>query len=182
MKSSDICYDICPNLYYEDSTNYLCQNCTAYDCLKCVSNGTCTACDTTTRALNSSTGRCDPLPGYYDTGSLNASICDSHCKTCSVAYNNCTSCNSGKYLNSGSCSPCVLKCDVCTNATACVTCINDYVVDSSGLCVLSVNCSQIANCVNCTASTGCVQCSSGYSNLLQVACSSICGDGLLSPM
>lgn len=60
MISEDKCYDICPDRYYEDNGYMVCVNCTNYDCLKCVSNGTCTTCDNTTdfRVLNASTGRC----------------------------------------------------------------------------------------------------------------------------
>lgn len=146
-----------------------------------MSNGTCTACDIATRTLNSSTGRCDPLTGFYNTGLLNALPCNSNCLNCSVASTNCTSCNTAQYLNNNACSPCISNCDICTNGTMCGTCASNYVTDSSNLCVLAFNCSLATNCASCTPATGCMQCSPGYSNLTQSSCNSVCGDGFLSP-
>lgn len=59
MVAEDLCYDICPNRYYESNAQKTCENCTNYDCLKCIANGTCTTCDNTTdhRQLNAY-GRC----------------------------------------------------------------------------------------------------------------------------
>lgn len=97
MQSETICYDICPDHYYEDSTNWLCKPCiaSAYACRKCLVNGTCTLCDNTTdfRVLNTSTGKCDPLPGYYNTGVAIAAQCNSNCLNCSVTSINCTACH-----------------------------------------------------------------------------------------
>lgn len=59
MVAEDLCYDICPNRYYESNAQKTCENCTNYDCFKCIANGTCTTCDNTTdhRQLNAY-GRC----------------------------------------------------------------------------------------------------------------------------
>lgn len=64
LTSQDKCYDICPNLYYEDTTDMLCKLCTNTDCQKCSMSGACTTCDAS-RTLNGGTGRCDPKAGYF---------------------------------------------------------------------------------------------------------------------
>jgi proprotein convertase subtilisin/kexin type 5 len=88
----------------------------------------------------------------------------------------------GYYLTvNNTCSPCISNCDNCNNGASCNTCSNSYYLDSNGLCVLGINCSQISNCNNCTIIAGCTQCSAGYSQINSTLCSSICGDGLLSP-
>ena len=129
MTSEDKCYDICPNFYYESNSDKLCKACnaSAYDCLKCVTNQTCSSCDPNTRVLNSITNRCDPKPGYYESGSLNATACDSNCKTCILDSKNCTSCYVSNYLaGNNTCSPCISNCDSCNDATSCSTCSNSY--------------------------------------------------------
>lgn len=148
MISEAQCYDICPGRYYEDNVQFICSVCTAYDCWKCVSNGTCTSCNGTAdfRTLNAATGRCAASDGYYDDGT-NSSVakpCNSNCKTCSGTDTFCQSCYSGFYLNSNACSPCPGNCSICSSGTACSNCSTYFKLDVSNACVPSINCSAIS--------------------------------------
>ena len=181
MVSQDLCYDICPSRYYENNGQMICSSCTNYDCLKCLSNGTCTTCDNATdhRVLDTSTGRCVPDVGYYDSGVAVALPCDSNCLTCSGASTTCTSCHPANYLSGSVCNPCSANCSYCTNGTACNTCDTGYTTDASGNCILSgYNCSTISNCQTCTFLGGCSVCDMGYNLISVTQCSTVCGDGL----
>jgi hypothetical protein len=96
--ANNTCYDDCPNYYYDDTTNMLCQAC-PYDCLKCLANGTCTLCDNTIdhREMNTATGRCVPVEGYYESGVRVALPCSSNCMACTSSIF-CTACYPTYYL------------------------------------------------------------------------------------
>jgi len=151
MMSNDTCYDICPDYYWEDSTNWLCQNCTAYDCLKCAADQTCTLCDNVTAHRQLSAGRCIPLNGYYETGVTIAPPCDPNCLTCDTTSTYCLTCYPYYYLDTSSntCVTCEANCINCTSATSCTLCDTLYMVDSTtSTCV--ANCSEVTGCVTCT--------------------------------
>jgi cysteine-rich repeat protein len=187
MLATDICYDICPARYYGDS-QFLCQPCplSSYDCYQCNSSGLCTTCSNSTdfRVMNSSTNRCNPMPGYYDEGTNNSTAkpCNSNCKTCITTSIYCTSCNPKFYLIPNECIPCMTNCQVCTSGTSCDTCDPNYAFDSgASACVLTINCSDIAYCTTCNNTNGCTQCVSGYNATNITACSPVCGDGIKLP-
>lgn len=159
-----------------------CENCTAYDCLKCISNGTCTSCDNSSdhRQLDTSTGRCIPLDGFYESNVAVALPCDSSCRTCTAGTSSdCTGCFTGDYLSGGSCLQCMANCSSCANASYCSNCTGGMVQDGSGGCTFAYNCPTIDNCLLCDNSTGCSQCNSGYNLDNSSSCSNICGDGIL---
>lgn len=186
MMTGDTCYDICPARYYGDA-QFLCQKCVNYDCYQCSSAGACTVCSNSSdfRVMNTSTNRCDPMPGYYDVGSNNsmAQPCSNSCKTCEVASNLCRSCFDGFYYDGAtSCISCMANCLTCSSGITCTTCKNGYIFDNgAGACVLNINCSTIGNCTTCTSTTGCTQCVSGYNATNITTCSPVCGDGVKLP-
>ncbi len=61
-----MCYFGCPLRSFPDDNTKLCLNCSYY-CYTCQYLGRCLSCNSTSdfRAMNSSTGRCDPIDGYY---------------------------------------------------------------------------------------------------------------------
>ena len=74
-----ICYDICPPYNYGNPIFLLCYPC-PYDCYTCsdINSSMCTSCSTIDfRQLNIITGRCDPMPTYYDDGTNTATAL--HC-------------------------------------------------------------------------------------------------------
>lgn len=78
------CYDICPQRYIANTTSLICMTC-PYDCYQCSLSGTCTACSAAIdyRQLNSSSGRCVAMDGYYDDGiNSTAQPCSSDCLHC----------------------------------------------------------------------------------------------------
>jgi len=95
-------------------------------------------CDETCETCNGSTAtNCVKCPGGLDAtnGSCTAaSNCDASCKTClskasATPTNDCTACNSGKYLkivanNAGTCELCHRSCLTCEGADAnkCTSC------------------------------------------------------------
>jgi hypothetical protein len=179
LQSQDLCYDICPNRYYENNTQMLCLTCANYDCLKCLANGTCTSCDSTNDHRDLSAGRCVPQTGYYDNGVAVALSCTSSCLTCVNASTTCTSCHSGFYLSSSACQPCIANCAACTNGTGCGTCSAGYTPDGSGVCVGNFNCSVISHCFNCSIADGCLDCDPGFNLTSPALCDPICGDSLV---
>jgi len=160
----------------------LCLNCISYDCYKCISNGSCTICNSTGdfRTLNVSTTRCDPIDGYFDDNTNNsiAQPCNSNCKTCLGTAVLCTSCFNGTYLNSFTCLPCSINCQICNSNSSCSTCDSNYSPDGSGGCVSNINCTLITNCTTCVVTTGCSLCDIGFQLNSSTLCLTLCGDGL----
>jgi hypothetical protein len=57
-------------------------------------------------------------------------ICNIACKTCKNGIS-CTSCSSGKFLdssNNNTCLPCSENCQICNNSNICTSCSNLYVL------------------------------------------------------
>ncbi|KAL4486495.1 hypothetical protein ABPG72_018449 [Tetrahymena utriculariae] len=95
------------------------------------------------------------------------STCHSSCKTCSgTNANQCTSCPSGKYLDSKqNCKPCQAPCESCFNsATESTTCVEGYEIEkASGQCVLSSVCDiSCQGCYIFKDPRGCLTCKDGY--------------------
>ncbi len=67
--------------------------------------------------------RCDPIPGYFDSGDLNALACDKNCALC-TSFVNCLICQNGYFMQTdGKCySSCPLRSYGDTNGNTCQTC------------------------------------------------------------
>jgi cysteine-rich repeat protein len=113
----------------------------------------CSSCNDTTdfRIMNNGTNRCDPLPGYYDTGVTAAAPCSSNCSTCTSA-SLCTACFT-PYSISG--SVCVLNCTLALGN--CTTCVDNAGQVDCTVCVLGFYLDPVAK-----------------------NCSIVCGDGIIA--
>ncbi|CAD8195626.1 unnamed protein product [Paramecium octaurelia] len=149
----------CIDSYFDNGTQ-TCQKC-HYTCLTCNSFGDqfCLTClDKTISFRVYNQGVCQCLPGYYDDGfSTNCNKCLSSCLTCQNTADNCTSCESPRYLD----------------GTAC-PCGAGYFVNNLGKCS---KCNQ--NCLNCSlTSTNCTECDSSLMRVLDTATKTcICKSG-----
>ncbi|CAK58841.1 unnamed protein product (macronuclear) [Paramecium tetraurelia] len=140
----------CIDSYFDNGTQ-TCQKC-YYTCLTCNSFGSqfCQSClDKTTSFRVYNQGACFCLPGYYDDGiSTNCNKCLSSCLTCLNTADNCTSCESPRYLDGSAC-PCSVG----------------YFVNNLSKCS---KCNQ--NCLNCSlTSTTCIECDSSLMRVLDSA-------------
>ena len=183
MQSEDLCYDVCPARYYEDTTNFICVSCSQYDCYKCYSNGSCSNCSATIDFRELSGDRCVPITGCFDDGnsSPTAQQCDSNCYTCDITAVYCLTCVSGLGLNGANqCVTCLSSnCECPTDYSQCTGCVAGYLWAWGGICnVGGINCTAVTNCATCNASSGCTQCSSGYSLISNESCAVVCGDGV----
>jgi cysteine-rich repeat protein len=131
--------------------------------------------------MNNATGRCVPLPGYYNTGATVAAPCRVNCTTCTSATV-CTGCIAGFSLIGGNCIQCSSNCSTCTSTTVCTACFSPY-SRSGSVCVL--NCTlALGNCTTCVDNAGqvdCTVCAAGfYLDPIAKNCSIVCGDGILA--
>lgn len=124
MVATNICYDVCPERYYNNDTSMECTPCSV-DCYNCTTNGngSCTLCNATYdfRVFNNVTLRCDPLPGYYNpaaSSSVALPCNNATCLTC-TSLTACTSCHPAFYLSGTTCVACMANCLNCTSATNC---------------------------------------------------------------
>lgn len=103
----------------------------AYDCYTCSNNFTCDTCNPAdNRQFNSSTGRCDPIYNYYDSGVSGAVFCAF--PTCcgsvpilDMSLSACVGlCSVRVYLqiNTTNCLPCQYDCYTCINGYTCTSC------------------------------------------------------------
>jgi proprotein convertase subtilisin/kexin type 5 len=136
---SGVCASQCPARQYFSSS---CQPC-AYDCLYCNSTA-CFSCDATTdfRQLNLTSGRCDPLPGYFESNVAISTPCSAGCATCqSLAL--CLSCQPSNYmLNSRCVSACPARFFPNTASQACQGCPFDC-----------LTCNSVGACLSCDSTT-----------------------------
>ena len=117
--------DPCPVRYYRSTTTFNCESC-PYDCYTCDSSTLlCLTCNSSVdhRIFNSSTGRCDPISGYYESNNTGAGQCDTGCTTCQSATN-CSSCLERYYRNPTTlaCEACLYDCYTCDGAGNCNSC------------------------------------------------------------
>jgi hypothetical protein len=87
LRSDNLCYSGCPARHFGDNSTQTCMSC-PYDCLTCDSSGTCLSCDSTTDhcTLNSASGRCVPLNGYFEISAAPTTVaaqCMLQCTSCS---------------------------------------------------------------------------------------------------
>lgn len=77
---TELCYDVCPDGTYGNTTTYLCLPCN-YTCLTCSAFNVCTNCNTTlNRDKNDTT--CPASPGYFDNGTSDTILCSSVLANC----------------------------------------------------------------------------------------------------
>lgn len=138
-RPTNLCYDTsCPAGNYRVAIPVNCLPC-LYDCATCVNGTTCSTCNATLdfRALDLTTQRCLPLPGYYDDGTNNpiAKICSLPCVTCSGAATYCLTCvNDTLFPNNGVCTLCsstMIGCITCNNSITCTSNQNGYYIQES---------------------------------------------------
>lgn len=97
--------------------------------------------------------------GYYKEQTF--IICTvERCATCDET--GCLTCIVGYYLNGQTCTACDTGCLVCTGASTCTTCKNEYYKKSENTCSVC----PIENCALCKSSTECYRCSTDYYLLL----------------
>lgn len=60
--------------------------------------------------------------------------CGLGCKRCPASETVCTECMRG-FFGTSTCTACVANCDVCQNATECVTCSLDYELNAQKTCI-----------------------------------------------
>jgi len=94
-----LCSTDCPLRYYSNRQYKICQPC-PYDCFTCDKYSNCLSCDQKNdhRKLFDVTGRCLPLPGYYDNGTSATLKCPMTCSMCKDS-SICSACIQGYYLS-----------------------------------------------------------------------------------
>ena len=141
---------------------------------------------------------------YYATSGMCAACNQTACLGCTGGVNNCTSCQTGKYLFengcltlcptqyypiNGTCVRCVAPCLTCSSATVCLTCTTGYFLDIDSRCVTT--CSNISyiglnstcqlctnNCRTCSGTlTNCTSCEASQYLLFNNTCVRACSSG-----
>ena len=143
--------------------NQTCQSC-PYDCYTCHQNGSCVTCslEIDKRQLNSSSSRCVPTLGYFESNQTVSSPCASVCSACTSLYV-CSACSANYYLRNDSmcyafclngyftntqakiCEPCPSGCLSCISTTVCSSCIGGYFLRADNLCYQSCEARQYGN-------------------------------------
>ncbi|KAM3133418.1 hypothetical protein pb186bvf_014422 [Paramecium bursaria] len=119
--------------------------------------GYCQICDTV--AVPASCNQCDD--GYFQyqaTNHYSCAQCSSECSKCVGVATYCTECSYGYYMQSLLvCGTCDYPCSTCGDNLGCLTCVDNYFVDSQ-------SCSSCdPNCITCEfRSTNCYSCINKY--------------------
>ena len=101
---TQLCYTQCPAYCYLNTTYNFCYLC-GYTCATCPNASFCQTCDPSMfRVMNTSTHKCDCMPGYFDTGVMQCQSCSKGCTKCTSATT-CVTCNTtgGYSLSAGAC-------------------------------------------------------------------------------
>ena len=178
----------CPVRFVLNITTSACDNC-PFDCYTCNITGECLTCSSVLdfRQLNTTTNRCVPMEGYYETNVSVAGWCSSNCKEC-ISGTVCTLCYPRYYVDAvQACSSCPYDCYTCDSNGNCLSCSSsDYrVLDNSNAsnvrCIpqngyyessVSVSAQCPEGCSSCTSASFCSACSEGY-NLESNSCSAV---------
>jgi proprotein convertase subtilisin/kexin type 5 len=154
--------------------------------------------------LSSSTGRCAPLPGYFESKIQIAGKCSADCQECSsptacsfcavgwynILSNTCVTTCPFRYFSNfieRACKFCVYDCLTCDVSGACLSCgssDNRILSTSTGRCVPKagyyekdgalVAVACPAGCLTCSSATQCSSCSGGYFLTYAGSCSISC--------
>ena len=133
LQADNKCLTTCPNGYFKNEANRVCEICST-NCLTCVStNTTCTSCETTTPKFLFQSGCYEQCPneGYFaDTVSGSCLPCDSSCLSCKASATDCiacvapyfydqaarscvAACGAEQYINNDICYDCQEFCQTC---------------------------------------------------------------------
>ena len=135
------CLTTCPQTYYNVSVTGTCVLCVTanINCVNCSSASTCLSCNTGFVFMQSTSQCLSVTPTGFVNISGIAVACTGECKTCSVAADNCTSCNTlnlegnlcvttcqvGFVPITQACLACTPNCSTCSGSqTACLSCLN----------------------------------------------------------
>lgn len=135
------CTGSCPQNFYGDLANGLCQACSSLNigCSDCSSQTTCNICDVNTAYVFYLNTCVLVVPtGFYNDSGI-ARACSATCATCDVLANNCTSCigalaldgnqctstcPTGQVVQSNLCVACLSPCKTCFGTTSnCTSCL-----------------------------------------------------------
>ena len=131
-----------------------------------LSQGACTACDSSCATCHDSSLCLTCNTGYYNGTDVNNALCQTcttGCTACTSTGATCTACMGGYRLSTGSCVVCPSNCLTCS-ASTCLTC------DSSSA-LIGISC-QLCTHIGSQGSAGCTSCTSDGSRLYCSACSS----------
>ena len=149
------CPENCKRCFKKD----FCHECNDYNYR--TAEGNCAPCPT--NCLKCSTPEtCGVCVQGYRMEDLKCYRCPTYCKSC-TAENKCTECLPGSFLEdklAGICSPCLDNCLLCSNTTACETCMPGYASFTG-----TATCTKCAdNCNSCKGENeaDCVQVATGY--------------------
>lgn len=133
------------------------------NCLTCKSTFTPKVTSGVTSCVCTSTQYQNPSPLSCITCSTSSTGCKACTKTTSII---CSSCLTGFYLTAPTCTACMPVCYNCTNGATCAACVNNLVLNATGVCECSagtflnpvtktcVACSTLqANCLACSYNT-----------------------------
>ena len=163
-------------------------------CYACSSDTVCLSCSSNF-LLNGGCVNSQSCPSqfYADIQQLKCLACNSNCLTCQYSATTCTACNTTSSLplldngvcvgtctntltypdgTTSSCQPCNSPCLTCTSATACLSCVNGYMLSGTSC---STSCSSgfffsttandcqacLLNCLACTNAIFCQKCQAG---------------------
>ncbi|CAD8106981.1 unnamed protein product [Paramecium primaurelia] len=186
----------CPDGYFDDGQNSLCQKC-HYSCFTCSKLSTlCNECLVSShRQLNDLIFNCPCNQGYYDSGIQQCQKCHYSCLSCNT-YQNCLSCISQivskrvLYLNqciclpgfyddgySANCQKCDYQCKTCISYSyQCTSCPQTRNLQQNCACLNGYYdigydlCSKCdANCYRCfKSSTKCIECDIQQNRMLNL--------------
>lgn len=183
--ATSLCYDVCPDGTYSNSTIYMCLPC-SYTCLTCSSFSVCTNCNLTTNRFQNGT-TCPPSPGYFDNGTSNTVPCSTVLPGCTSCTDNttCLTCNSSYYILGTSCTLCSISITNCTTcivtlgALTCTACTLGSTVGFANTTCVYNPCTD-PYCVTCNTNVSvCTAClaTGGFYLAANATCYTTCGDG-----
>ena len=172
LRTDKLCYTACLDRTFPNRKTWTCDPC-PYDCLTCDASFNCLNCSQNQdhRVLNSTTNRCIPIDGFFDTLVPVSEPCHSSCFKC-FSLANCSQCNIGFFLRNDSmcyttclerqfASSLTLACEPCPpSAYDCWTC------DRSGKCL---TCSHSDHRILDNTTQKCIPVQGYYENMTTVA-------------
>jgi proprotein convertase subtilisin/kexin type 5 len=182
LRADGLCYSSCLQRTFPNPVSLTCQVC-PFDCLTCNSSGACLSCDSSVdhRVLDTTSGRCVPQVGFFQSNTAIAAQCPLLCASC-FSLASCGSCQGGYFLRNDSlcytgcplrffgdnatqrCTSCPYDCLSCSSAGNCLSCdstVDHRVLDSaSGRCVPAMGYFEVAASPTTVAAQCAFQCTS----------------------
>ena len=80
LRSENLCHSTCLPRFFPNSSSLICESC-PFDCYTCDNTGNCLTCSAQLdfRVLNTSTSRCNPQAGYYESNVSQSGRCPEGC-------------------------------------------------------------------------------------------------------